>query len=349
MIQFHRPLVPAAVVAILLAGCGSGDAEGDDGTQQPVDQQEHGTDDPAPAPIPDPVPNDCIIDVSPGEHAFACESLGFLCEDEAIGGTKAGCFHVTVPEQCVEHACGVILNVHGVQMTGPTQDAETNMSELGRRHDYIVVHPTANLGPNPLPGPDLVPSWQASDDPKVMDFLQRVIAAWHADQNRIHVTGFSQGGAMTWRLLCAHSDLFASFAPGAAGRGALGGAGGGASCDWEAGDPDPRRPVLFLHGTEDALSPHTVATSTANAIIAGWNLAGPETLSTDDAHTWSRYTSSDGDLFEFLEYDYTTSLALLRGHCFPGSTSGGILGCGQESAFVWGDVVMDFFLTHPKQ
>ena len=77
------------------------------------------------------------------------------------------------------------------------------------------------------------------------------------------------------------------------------------------------------------------------------------TVSSDGAHTWDRYTSAKGTVFEFVQHDYTGA-ALIQGHCFPGSKDpsgqpGQVFSfkCNQTSAFVWGQAVMQFFLAHP--
>lgn len=36
---------------------------------------------------------------------------------------------------------------------------------------------------------------------------------WQIDPMRIHMTGFSQGGALSWRFICDHADVLASVAP----------------------------------------------------------------------------------------------------------------------------------------
>ena len=43
--------------------------------------------------------------------------------------------------------------------------------------------------------------------------------AFDVDENRLHMTGFSQGSMMTLWFMCVYSDEFASFAPTAAAGG----------------------------------------------------------------------------------------------------------------------------------
>ena len=78
-------------------------------------------------------------------------------------------------------------------------------------------------------------------------------------------------------------------------------------------------------------------------------------VESDSSHQWTRYKNAKGTVFEFIQHDYT-GVALLGGHCYPGSTDpGGETGqlfsfkCDQTAAFNWGEAVMQFFLAHPMQ
>jgi len=279
-----------------------------------------------------PVADGCIDDVAPGAHDYMCGELEY---------------HVTVPARCVEEPCGLVLDVHGWIMTGADELAETEVDRLGMEHGYIAVHPTATLGPGRLTA-EPEHSWRAGEDDVALHaFLQDAIDVFHVDVDRVHVMGFSQGGAMTWRLLCAYSEMFASVSPGAAGAG-YGLPMPGGICE-DGDNPAVQVPVLFLHGTADALSPHSTALQQRDQVIDSWEMEQDEVLSEDDAHNWTRYTNADGNVFEFMEHDYASSLDFLLGHCFPGSTTGGILACKDEAAFTWGQAAMDFFIAHPRR
>jgi poly(3-hydroxybutyrate) depolymerase len=52
-----------------------------------------------------------------------------------------------------------------------------------------------------------------ADPPKLANFLDRMIKAFHVDADRVHVDGFSQGSAMTFWFLCIRHELLASAAP----------------------------------------------------------------------------------------------------------------------------------------
>ncbi len=318
-----------ALAVLALPGCGDGG-----GDAAPAEAADGGALDgnaEAAEPLPDPVPDDCITEVDAGKHEFHCDGLTF---------------GVNVPDQCLERACGVVLDVHGWFMTGADEEREAHLAERGADHDLIVIQPTANLGPPMGPFPE-GPSWSFDhDEPLVHAFLMRAIDVWHANEKRIHVTGFSQGGAMTWRFLCHHSQMLASVAPGAASS-FFGTPETGGVCEGST-MPAERIPVLYLHGTRDALVAFSGAQTTRDILIAQWGLKKDKTVSTDTEHSWTRYGNDQGDVFEFIQHDYATDFSFLTGHCFPGSDSKGVLACKGKNAFVWGEAVMDFFVAHPR-
>ena len=271
--------------------------------------------------------DECITDVTPADrHVFTCDGLTY---------------DVSLPASCETTACGLVFDVHGFSMSGLMEDHNTNLAALGRQHGYIVVNPNAE------PDPPLASWTAAEDDPKVFAFLERVMNVFKVDPKRVHFTGFSQGGDMTWRMLCAHSDVIASAAPAGSGHSA------NEQCFSQGKSPARELPILFMHGTADALVPFSEAEAARDAVVAAYGGGSPEVVSQDTEHLWSRWQGASGGLFEFVQHDYTGA-QLLGGHCYPGSADpGGEPGqffsfkCDQTAAFVWGEKVMEFFIAHP--
>ncbi|MBK8234882.1 MAG: hypothetical protein IPK74_04955 [Deltaproteobacteria bacterium] len=282
-------------------------------------------------PFPEPVPDDCITDVTAGHHAFVCDGLTY---------------DVEVPAACLLAPCGMIVDVHGLAMSAQMQDSNTNMRALGQRYGYIVVQPNADPAPplsNWIPG---------IDDPKVFDFMQRTAAAWHVDADRWHFTGFSQGGFMTWRFACAHADVLASVAPGAA----CGNDFPIEDCQF-TDDESPSEPldILYLHGTQDFVVNYGCALPRVEAVRAHFGLDGePEVVLDDPDVRWQRF-AGDTMTFEYLEHDYIGDNPIAGGHCMPGADDPGdapgeLVGasCDDPNLVVWGEAVVQFFLAHPK-
>jgi hypothetical protein len=268
----------------------------------------------------------CITDTSAGTHVFTCD--GFK-------------YDVTIPPACTTAKCGLVLDVHGATMSGKMEDNNTNLRALGAKHGYVVVQPNANPAPPSSswnPGPD---------DDAVFAFLQLAIATLRIDDKRVHMTGFSQGGMMSSRFLCKHAGTFASIAPAA-----------GTGCSFTGTDtPSVEVPVLYMHGTTDALVSFAAGTAQRDALIAAWKMTGETIVASDGKYKHTRWTNAAGTTFEFIQHGYQASSFVLRGHCYPGSKdlAGGEPGqlfgfaCTDAAAFTWGDVVMKFFLDHPRK
>jgi poly(3-hydroxybutyrate) depolymerase len=279
----------------------------------------------APAATP-PVPVGCITDVSAGDHTFTCDGLQV---------------DARVPAACEAPGCGVILELHGDTGNGLLMDAHTNLRALGEQHGYIVVAPT---GP-PWQGGGPGSTWSSANDPMLVDIVQQFASVFRADAKKIHVTGFSRGGFVTWRLLCDHADLFASAAPGGAGDGTNFGE---QTCFSNGRAPSRQIPILFLMGRTDASVGYASMQQIRDAAIANYAATGPTSLDQD-----STYTHNQWGVIETFDHAYHTvangAWGNAMGHCIPGSTMDPYapqyaIPCELPNSFVWGEQVMMFFL-----
>jgi hypothetical protein len=311
------------------AGPDAGD-DGDDGSSDAGDGAgddsdaggDEGSDDADDEPFPDPEPDDCVTDVSAGHHEFRCDGIKF---------------DVNVPAQCLTAPCGLICDIPGWGMNAEQTDTNTDMRALGESHGYIVVQPNSGYYPR--------------GDEKVHGFLLRVMAAWHTDPARVHVTGFSMGGCQSWRFICKYADLFASAAPLSCGLVPSGppcDVSGRESCTFQGDDePVEQVHVLFAFGYNDGLGDFECAERMRDRVTSVWNMTETGLVSEDSDHTWVRYENTEGTVFEFIGHEYTSDSSLLEGHCYPGSDAN--YGCGSDNAFHWGESAMQFFIDHPKQ
>ena len=275
------------------------------------------------------VPVGCLTDVSAGHHEIACD-----------GGIA---YDVEIPAACTNGPCGLVVDMHGYTMTGDSEDENTGMRALGQQHGYVVVQPTA-------PKDALqYPSWdQLVHPPLVHQFLVDLAASLPIDTKRIHAMGFSQGGGMTFRLLCQHADFFASGAPASAVQG----------CEFfGASTPSEEVDILQVHGHLDAIvNFYNVGVPQRNAALAAWPFGPPSMIESDAKHTATRWQTPSGTVFEFWEHDYSTSASAnfvpLVGHCVPGGSdfSGDPAGysCEDAGTFAFGEEAIAFFEAHPK-
>src|SRR5262249_24269689 len=190
---------------------------------------------------------------------------------------------VMVDDLCTKYACGLIFDVHGATMSGKQMRDNTHLQELAPPHGYLVVHPSATSS-------NTGGTWNLTNDPpKVADFMTRMIQAFHVDATRVHVTGFSQGGAMTWWFLCNHNDLLASAGP-------VAGALNTTPCmdkNWQ-----PRVPILNMNGIKDQastiMSSRTLFTNVVNIL----SLTGGDQIDGDGHWTRARWVGDGGMLLD---------------------------------------------------
>ena len=267
----------------------------------------------------------CVKQPSSGTSTLTCEGLSFKLH---------------VPEVCLTKSCGLIVDVHGWNMDARIQDRNTRLSKLGADKGYIVLNPQAK---KTIRGR----SWSAKDDKKVLAVINSVENAFQVMSERIHFTGFSQGGYMTWRFVCKYSEKFGSVAPIAHGAGNY------------ISSARPLRikvmdncfgsnelDILYAHGSKDATIHFSGAINTVKKIGNEWQLGNAKVISNDDNHKRIRFINSKGTKLEFLSYDWASEYKGLLGHCFPGA--GTYLGCGESNSINWGEEVLKFFIENPK-
>ncbi|HSO40429.1 MAG TPA: hypothetical protein VLT33_48215 [Labilithrix sp.] len=343
-----------ALASLVLVACKSTDAASDPpGTPDPAvpakDAGSSGGDDASPAtdseaPPSPPTPSGCITDVTPGDHTFTCEGLST---------------DVSIPAACEKPGCGLITEIHGDTGNGALMDANTNLKALGKERGYVVVAPTGPPWPG---GPGS--TWSVADDEAVVRIIKKVAEVFRTDPKKNHVTGFSRGGFVAWRLLCKHADMFASVAPGTAGSSPGGTCNGVSevSCPFDAaqkdGMPSVEVPTLFLIGRTDTPVPFGCTSRIRDQAIAAWGLTTKSTVDGNAQYTHTRWANAKGTVLETYEHSYETvspgPWSSAKGHCFPGSTMDPqapqyAVPCKLPNAFTWGVEVMKFFEAHPKK
>ncbi len=324
LMRSHLGVLFALVAACSSSGSPDDDNDGDNqGSADAGDQQQS----PDAAAV---VEQTCVAELNAGYHEVDCNGIKF---------------NFNVPTQCEQKACGLIFDVHGRTMSGDQENNNTKLRELGAANDFIVVQPNGNPAP-PQSG------WSEADDDEVYSFMQQVIARWDVDQNRVHMTGFSQGGYMTWRFICKHADVLASAAPAAAAQGCID---ANVGCVLEPGKPSTQVDILYMHGRDDAIVSYNCAEPQRDSVVNSFGMGAPEVVAGDDKYEWTRYTSPQATTFEFIAHRYKSSQFLLKGHCFPGSDDDGdepgqlfSFKCNDQTAFNWGEEVIKFFMAHPR-
>ena len=258
---------------------------------------------------------DCIEDLSPGVRKT------YTCEGQT--------YNLSVSKKCAEQGgCGLIIDVHGLTMDAYLQDQNTGLSVSGPANDFIVLQPFA-------PRKD----WNESHYPKVYDFYRQLREAFDVDENRLHMTGFSQGSMMTLWFMCEYRDEFASYAPTAAASSAV-------CTDVEDGIPD--LPIMYQHGWYDARADWKDAESFYKKVTTDREYK--MTLDIGDRYSHrTEWLSPKGNKFVFLSHGYTTSYLWGAGHCMPGAPYRNVYSCRGNHSYSWGAEVLRFFIENPKQ
>ena len=232
---------------------------------------------------------------------------------------------VEVSSACAAGGCGIIFDVHGFTMTGDQQDQHTRMRLLAPPLGFIVVQPTA------------AGLWgDGTHDDELWDFEQATLDRLHADPDRVHFMGFSQGAILTFHMLCAHGDAIASIAPDS-----------GNGCFGSGTLPSSTRPILYVQGTADNIQPWWLfGPPVRDAILAAASYGEPAPISSGTAYIATRWTTTSGIDFEFWQHDYNTG-DFLGGHCLPVPNGVGAFRC-PNAEFDYSVEVLRFFVAHPR-
>jgi poly(3-hydroxybutyrate) depolymerase len=334
--HYHRavaPVIHRARILCLMLLCGFF-GMGCSDTSSPVSRDVHTT--------------RCIGDVSAHDgHDFRCDGVSFK---------------VMLTQACIERPCGLIVDVHGWLSNPDMQESRSNLARLAaQRGGYIVVQPGELSTPS---------SWDpAIHYDIVFDFMQQAIDAFGVDRNRVHFTGFSQGGQMTWKFICDHSDIIASAVPISSPE---------LYCFLNGNGPSRKVPILYISGTTDIKvgyhhtgHPISVVDSLLRVLYdygmsrvdsAGYTHTDSGDFSVDEfgkldvavdeigfevlggsmegSYFWSRYTGADGIPFEHLRHS--------NGHVYPDNPDSLIF---PEDPAVWfsvGEAILQFFIDNPQ-
>lgn len=212
---------------------------------------------------------------------------------------------LSVPQSAVSgRPAPLVLGYHGVNSTPEAFLAVTDFEAKAASEGFIVAA-----------GAGVDRSWNAGvccDPAAALDiddvgFSRDMVAAieeeYCIDPNRVFATGFSNGGAMTFRLACQAADIFASSSPVAGGV--------ASSCE-----PTRDRSVLIVQNVDDPVVPFVLG-EVAFDQLTNLNGCSAERVTTNPAsNTTCEAAPACGD-------GTTTELCAVSGisHVWPGGAT----------------------------
>ena len=125
---------------------------------------------------------------------------------QVAGKTRHSVVHV--PSGTTKPA--VVFFIHGANGSGANFQRETRGDATADREKFIAVYPSASATGG-------TGAWDDMRGTGNFPFFQALIdtlnARYQIDKNRIYMTGFSQGGFISFAAGCFYSDVFAAIAP----------------------------------------------------------------------------------------------------------------------------------------
>jgi dienelactone hydrolase len=271
-------------------------------------------------------------------------------------------WHVNVPTKCFnsKKKCGMIMDIPGSNMDASMYESLDYIRKWSK--DYMVLQPSDRVTHK---GHE---TW-ATDHWKSLHDMEAVLReatkkfAPILDSNRVHVSGFSQGGYLAFNLLCRASDIICSIAPaginsaGAYVGGYMAGAklsiGGHRNCWLHGNGPKHKRSIMYTLGRHDCFfGPSTFHKTVASVKKRyGMGRSKGKRLRRGKGVNWKRYSKGSVN-FEAAIHNYKSKATFygmhVNGHCIPSTFKPGtprrhMFSCGRKHGFNWGEQVLAFF------
>ena len=234
-------------------------------------------------------------DLAPGLHT------GLVLQHQGIART----YDVLIPASYDGSTLvPLLIELHPSTETTAFQRSVSGFGAVAESNGFVVVWPQA-IGS--------WKSWNAGSfcgEPMVDDvgFIRALVATIRAenriDPSRIYVTGVSCGGAMTHRLACQASDLFAAAAP-------FNSPGPLLACA-----PSRPIPILLTHSRPDTWVPYD------GGYLGGCPTCGPIPSAGEQLEAWRDRNSCTGPSPDVTEHPGTSSVCELYTNCGDGTQAG---------------------------
>ena len=206
----------------------------------------------------------------------------------------------------------LVVALHGNTQTGTDVRTRTSWALVANRERFGVIFPDglnhawADLRPDTKRAGRAPPA--GTDDVAfIVKLIEKYAADGSTDPKRVYITGLSNGGAMTMRMVCARAELFAAAASVIINH-----------TDESAAACHPSRPVpvLMMNGTADPLIPFEGGKGASRFAVAGF-WSATQTLA-----FWRRVNgceAADGAVTDLDDRDHEdqSTVTLVESRCPP--------------------------------
>lgn len=163
-----------------------------------------------------------------------------------VGGVQRSYLLHVPPSYGGDAPVPLVLDWHGLFLSGELQRALSGYAELADREGFIVAFPDG-IDAAWNVGPCCTTSREVDDIAFARALVAEIESLGCIDPERVYSAGYSNGGGMTYNLACHASDLFAAFAP--------------AAFDLLAADEQPCQPsrpvtIIAFRGRDDFIVPY---------------------------------------------------------------------------------------------
>ncbi len=104
----------------------------------------------------------------------------------------------------------LVLFIHGANGSGAEFENDTKGDATADQDKFIAAYPSASSDGSTGTWNDM---YGTTNFPFFLAIIDTLDARYHIDRNRVYMTGFSQGGIISFVAGCNYSDVFAAVAP----------------------------------------------------------------------------------------------------------------------------------------
>ena len=142
---------------------------------------------------------------------------GPACVKTVFGDTRPVTLHVPKNYAC-RTAAPLVVMLHGYTSSGDTKEQYFRLNAESDKRGFLYVHPDGTKdrqGNRFWNATDVCCNFYGStvdDSTYINTLISTVEAAYNADHKRVYLIGHSNGGFMSYRMACDHSDQIAAIA-----------------------------------------------------------------------------------------------------------------------------------------